>query len=197
MKVIELEVTLEDVEPAVKRALIVPLNIQLDHLHDALQAALGWTNTHLYMIMSGGNTWSTLDPDYPNEDLNAEKYTLKQLIALTGSDSFDYIYDFGDGWEHCVSIGKAFDAIGTEVYPKLLSATGACPPEDIGGPPGYEDFLEVLADKEHPDYAEVMEWRNEEFNPNDAEEEALKENVHRVASALYGKATNVVPFSTS
>jgi hypothetical protein len=46
-RIARLKITLNDVKPQVLRRIEVPLTIRLDRLHEALQAALGWTNSHL------------------------------------------------------------------------------------------------------------------------------------------------------
>src|SRR3546814_3109877 len=65
---------------------------------------------------------------------------------LVGAKTLKYLYDFGDGWEHTIKIERLVDAVPGVIYPRLIEATGRCPPEDIGGPWGYGDFLEAIAD---------------------------------------------------
>ncbi len=181
MNIIELKVTMEDVEPEVKRNLLVPLDINLDYLHDILQAALGWTNSHLYMFQAAHSTWGMSDPDWETEDLPAHETTLMELLEDTGVRTFDYLYDFGDGWEHRIRIGKISDPVSGHIYPQLTYAAGRCPPEDVGGALGYEYFLEVMTNKKHPEYEELLEWCGEPFNPNDADEQYLKNRVNCLA----------------
>ncbi len=73
MSIIEIKVTLEDIKPAVTRTLQVPADIRLDWLHQTLQAAMGWTNSHLYMFEADRATWGIADPDFGGEDLPANK----------------------------------------------------------------------------------------------------------------------------
>jgi len=184
MDVVELKVTLEDVEPKVKRTLWVPLNIRLDHLHLALQATLGWDNDHLYMFQVGQVTWGVADPDWGGDDLPADKTSLMELRDDTGVRVFKYLYDFGDGWEHKIRIGKVASATPGQFYPQITSIEGRCPPEDIGGPPGYAYFLEVMADKHHPEYDEMMEIHGESFDPNDLEADQIPERIKYFAEWL-------------
>ena len=53
-------------------------------------------------------------------------------------------------------------------YPYLIEASGHCPPEDIGGPWGYAEFLEAIQDPKHKRYEELSEWVEVPFDPNDA-----------------------------
>jgi hypothetical protein len=184
MDVVELKVTLEDVEPKVKRTLWVPLDIRLDHLHLALQATLGWDNDHLYMFQVGQATWGEADPDWGGDDLPADKTSLIELRDDTGVRVFKYLYDFGDGWEHKIRIGKVASAAPGQFYPQITSIEGRCPPEDIGGPPGYAYFLEVMADKHHPEYDEMMEIHGESFDPNDLEADHISERIKCFAEWL-------------
>ena len=125
MKVLELKVTLEDVEPKVKRTLWVPLDIRLDHLHSTLQAALGWENDHLYMFQVGQTTWGEADPEWGDDDLPADKTSLIKMLEDTEARSFKYLYDFGDGWEHKIRIGKVANAVQGQLYPQVtLNQTG-------------------------------------------------------------------------
>lgn len=94
MSIIALKITLEYIEPAVTRTLQVPANIRLDRLHLTIQAAMGWTNSHLYMFEAGGATWGLPDPDFGGEDLPANKTTLAEVIEDTGARTINYLYDY-------------------------------------------------------------------------------------------------------
>ena len=77
-----------------------------------------------------------------------------------------YLYDFGDGWEHTIKIERIADATPGVAYPRLVDVTGRCPPEDIGGPWGYGEFLEAIADPKHVRHAELTEWTGDAFDPD-------------------------------
>ena len=181
MKIVEIKITLEDVKPTVSRILQVPADIRLDRLHLTLQAAFGWTNSHLYMFEAEGATWGLVDPEFGVEDHPANKTTLSQVVEDTSKKTINYIYDFGDNWEHKIKIGKITDPVHGELYPELTEVTGKCPPEDIGGFPGYEHFLEAIADPEHPEHDELKEWYGETFDPNQPETNQLILNVLKLA----------------
>jgi len=130
-----LKVTLADVEPKVVRRVDVPLKIRLDRLHLVMQAAMGWTNSHLFAFTVGGTSWGVADPDFPNDcgdddTLPASEVTLSDLVEDTGTRTFHYLYDFGDDWDHVVRLERVFDADPLERYPQLVMAEGRCPPED-------------------------------------------------------------------
>lgn len=145
----------------------MPFAIKLDRLHSVLQAALGWTDTHLWEFRIRGIGFGLPDPDWDfgNGPLDGRKTTLADAIEDTGAKSFKYLYDFGDGWEHTVKIEKLAPADPTLSYPRLLDGHGRCPPEDVGGPPGYAALLEVLADPEHESHDEMLQWTGGGFDP--------------------------------
>ncbi len=91
MRIIEIKVTLNDIEPKVIRILQVPADIRLDRLHLTLQAALGWTNSHLYMFEAARTTWGVPDPDFGGDELPANKTTLSEVIEDTGQKAINYI----------------------------------------------------------------------------------------------------------
>lgn len=168
MSIARLKITLDDVDPPVMRRVDVPMSIRLDRLHAVLQAALGWTNSHLWEIRARDTGWGLKDPygTFGDGPLDASKTTLIEVVEDMGVKTLKYLYDFGDGWEHTVKIERIVDAEPGAFYPRLLEATGRCPPEDIGGPPGYAEFLEAIADPDHERHEEMTEHYDADFDPN-------------------------------
>ena len=80
-----LKITLNEVKPAVLRRIEVPLTIRLDRLHLVLQAAIGWTNSHLYEIRARDVGWSVPDPDFGDGPLDARKARLLDVLEDTGA----------------------------------------------------------------------------------------------------------------
>jgi hypothetical protein len=78
---------------------------------------------------------------------------------------FQYVYDFGDDWEHAVVIEKVGPLDPDQQYPALITGKRACPPEDCGGVPGYYGLLEVLADPNDEEHAELTELVGDDFDP--------------------------------
>lgn len=178
-----LMITLDSVEPAVARRIEVPYDIRLDRLHLTLQAAFGWTNSHLWEIRARDIGWGIPYPDWPDGPLNAKKATLWGIIEDTEVKTLNYLYDFGDGWEHTIRIKPFIDADPQTKYPILTDASGRCPPEDVGGPWLYEERLEVMANPDHEDYEELIGWWPEDFDPADAPVEDLKAAVAKLAKS--------------
>lgn len=180
--VARLKVTLSDVKPQVLRRFDVPLKIKLSRLHDVIQAAMGWTDSHLYEFRAGGVGWGVPDPDgFFEGPKPASRTSLLDVLEDVGTRTIHYIYDFGDDWHHVVTVEKIGDATPGEEYPRLVRATGACPPEDVGGPPGYAHFLEAIADPSHEAHAEVTEWRGETFDRDDPNIDGILDRFERLA----------------
>jgi Plasmid pRiA4b ORF-3-like protein len=163
-----LKITLDDVRPAVLRRIEVPFDIRLDRLHLAIQAAMGWTNTHLYEIRARDVGWSTpdADADWGNDFLDARKARLGDVLEDLGTKTLKYLYDFGDGWEHTIKIERLTDPEPGIVYPRLTEVSGRCPPEDCGGPWGYAELIEAIKDPKHERHDELTEWIGDDFDPH-------------------------------
>jgi len=181
--VARLKITLDVVKPTVLRRIEVPFDIRLDRLHLTIQAALGWTNSHLYEIRAGDVGWSTLYPeaDWPEDFLDARNARLDKVIEDVGTKTLRYIYDFGDGWKHTINIERLTDTEPGVMYPRLIAATGRCPPEDCGGPWGYAEFLDAIRDPAHERHAELKEWIGCDFDPDNVDSEELAARVATLA----------------
>lgn len=134
MRTTRLRIGLRDVEPAVVRVVDVPASSTLPELHHLLQAAVGWTDSHLHRFDSGTGSWG--QPDDDDDAVRDERGARLADLPAT----FVYRYDFGDGWEHDVEVLGAGDA-----EPGCRYAEGRCPPEDCGGPHGYAELLATSA----------------------------------------------------
>ena len=182
-RIARLLVTLDDVKPPVRRRVEAPLAIRLDRLHLVLQAAMGWTNSHLYEIRARNVGWGLPDPDFGDGPLDAKKARLVDVLEDAGTKTLKYLYDFGDGWEHTVTVERITDAMPGVAYPVLINATGRCPPEDVGGPWGCDEFPNALADPAHENHAKMKDWIGEDFVPTAVDVEALADDVAARAKA--------------
>jgi hypothetical protein len=152
MRTTRLRITMRDVEPAVVRVIDVPADATLRELHGLLQVGLGWTDSHLHQFTADGVHYGVPDPDWG--DLQVQDEAAARLRGLPAR--FEYLYDFGDSWEHDVEVvGRGAEA------PGCVDGTGDCPPEDCGGAPGYEHLREVLADPRHEEHDQLRKWVGE------------------------------------
>ena len=161
-----LKVTLKHVKPLVWRRLAVSSDTTLQKLHKTLQAAMGWYDYHLHQFFIDGCYYSLPHPDNFERDFDEKRFSLRAIAPLPGM-KFRYDYDFGDGWEHAILVEKVLAPDPNERYPVCLAGKRACPPEDVGGPWGYEEFLAAMADPKHPEHDEREEWIGGPFDPEE------------------------------
>ena len=180
IKVLQLKVELQGVRPKVWRRVLVPSSIRLSKLHVVLLRVMGWDGGHLHEFEFAEGRYGVPDPDWPDESLDDEsKVTLNK--ALGYSATFNWTYDFGDNWLHVIKVEKIDDAMPGADYPRLVRAIGACPPEDVGGFPGYADFLDAMADPKHEEHGRMVEWYGGKFDPDEAEIGRILDKFERLA----------------
>jgi hypothetical protein len=153
-------------KPPVWRRVQLRADTRLDQLHEILQAALGWENYHMHVFSLGEEEFGIPDPELGFSD--ERQVTLGELIDLGAR--FRYTYDFGDDWEHEINVEDLLDADPHTHYPALVAAKGACPPEDCGGPWGYADLKQIIADPNDEQHQERLQWLSldnaTDFDPN-------------------------------
>jgi hypothetical protein len=179
-KIFELEIVLEAVEPPVWRRVQVPGEVSLAVLHEVVQSAMGWTNSHLHEFEIEGRRYGLPDPDWDDHDVTDEA-TSKLFRVVKQGDRFGYLYDFGDSWAHRLTVEKITSPEPGVRYPRCVSGQGACPPEDVGGPWGYEEFQAVLADPSHPEHDERLEWAGVLVDPNRLDLDEADQALQRLA----------------
>jgi hypothetical protein len=164
-----LKITLDVVKPAIWRQLAVPGNANLGWLHAAIQVTMGWTNSHLHMFLVGGRQFS--DPAVMTTDfgggpkvMDENKFLLLD-VAPCEKDVLHYEYDFGDTWLHTILVEKIqrSEPDGATTA-ECLAGKGACPPEDCGGPCGYQDLLKILRNPRHAEHNSMKEWIGRPFD---------------------------------
>lgn len=166
----QLKVVLLGCKPPVWRRIQVPGDARLDWLHAVLQVAIGWTNSHLHQFRVGEDCYSDTRVHFAEfegepEILEARKFTLRQ-IAPREQDALGYEYDFGDSWEHEITVEKILPPDGTAATTaRCLDGARAGPPEDCGGFWGYANLLKILKNRKHPEHRSMKEWLGRAFDP--------------------------------
>ncbi len=137
---LQLKITLKGIsKPPVWRRVQVPGGMTFAALHETIQAAFGWTDTHLHAFEYEGEEIGVPDRDWGEDCADEAETTLAEV--LTGpKDRARYTYDFGDGWEHDIVLEKVLPTQAARSSPVLVTGKGACPPEDCGGPWGYAEL---------------------------------------------------------
>ena len=164
-QVLQCRVWLVDSEPPIWRSFEVSNQITLAALHEILQVVMGWENSHLYAFKVADQRYADPVSEPPEDTLDSTTVSLVSLQLTTGHQ-FTYVYDFGDGWIHQITVGEVLPLPDASTPPRCLEGDRACPPEDSGGIWGYEGLLERLTDYEDPDYEELLEWVGIDFNPD-------------------------------
>lgn len=183
--VFQLKVTLLDTKPPIWRRVLVDGKSTLDQLHEVIQAAFGWWNYHLHEFEVGRTRYGVPDPDEDwGEPPQDERRTRLDAIAGEGS-SFRYTYDFGDGWDHKVTVEKVLPASSTATVPACIDGRRACPPEDCGGTWGYRELLEILANPAHPEHDERREWIGRPFDPEAFDPSEFEDNLRNGRLAVF------------
>lgn len=159
-----LRIALQHIEPLIWRRVHVATDISLPKLHDVLQVVMGWTDSHLHSFRIGDRGYTNSEEF---EDLNMLPEKGHNLGALLGDTirEFEYEYDFGDGWEHRIIVEATGKRVADWPYPLCVAGERACPPEDVGGVLGYEDFLKAIADPTHEEHERTLVWIGGPFDP--------------------------------
>lgn len=183
-KIYQLMIVLSESEPPVWRRMLVPSGATLYDLHWIIQLGMGWTNSHLHQFIIDEQYYS--DPEFElGEDLepvhDENRTTLDKIFSREGS-RFIYEYDFGDCWNHEVTVEKILRPVEGETYPRLIGGERACPPEDCGSVSGYAHFLEAIGDPTHEEHDQLLEWAGGEFDPERFDIERINRQFKRWAS---------------
>ena len=166
----QFKITLLDARPSIWRRIRVK-DGPLDKLHEHIQTAMGWTNSHLHHFQIGERLYGDrLLMEENFEEMGYEDSTRTKISAILPTTGkrfrFGYEYDFGDSWQHDVLFEGCVRADKDQRHPLCLEGAGACPPEDVGGTGGYVEFLAAMADPQHDRHEEFREWIGGSFDPD-------------------------------
>jgi hypothetical protein len=179
----QFKITLLDTRPPIWRRIQVK-DGTLDNLHEHIQTAMGWTNSHLHHFRVGERLYG--DPLLMQENFEEMEYEdstttkLSDILPKSGRRfRFEYQYDFGDGWRHEVLFEGCVEAEPGKKYPLCLEGARACPPEDVGGVWGYADFMKAIQNPDHEDHEGMLEWAGGSFDPEAFDRAAATREMRR------------------
>ncbi len=172
------------------RELVVPSNLNLESLGHILVVVMGWEGYHLHHFIKGYDYYAIPDEEFGGEDPfgglfgpspvknhDSRDYTVGDLLSRKRS-WIDYEYDFGDSWEHRVTVADTRKYVkGEERKVELIAGANACPPEDCGGVWGYEELLESLKRPQSKRAKEFRQWLGYTFDPTEFDLEEMKLDV--------------------
>ena len=161
-----LRVELEYIQPPIWRQISVDGQRTLGELHQVLQVAMGWTDSHLHEFIINGEHYAAPHPDDDRERKITDERGIKLQRLLEPGLQFVYVYDFGDHWRHLIRVEKAEAIDASQGLASVLAGERACPPEDCGGPHIYGEFLKNLEiDPKGSEVRDFMRWVRKDFRP--------------------------------
>lgn len=179
----ELRIQLRDMKPEVWRGLLVPADVPLGILHEIIQVAFGWQNRHPHDFTVGDICFGIVDEDEDeNELLCVDEYAAPLGAVARLGTVFRYRYDFGDDWEHDVTV-KGITSDGDDAF-KCIGGARSSPPEDCGGAPGYERMLQILADPTHDEHRDMKKWVGKDFDPEKLDLPAVNKELSALLKRL-------------
>src|SRR5205823_3065933 len=169
--------------PPIWRRIEVP-DCSLGDLHGVIQTVMGWTDSHMHQFVVRGTYYGRTAPDdfgfgTDMEVEDEEGILLSQIVTGGRKVKFRYEYDFGDGWQHDIEFERVVEREPKVKYPRCVEGKRACPPEDVGGPWGYADFLEAIADPKHENHRDMKEWVGGKFDPEKFSVEAVNKELRQ------------------
>ena len=175
-------IELKHTDPLIWRQVEAPTSITLKVLHDIIQQTIGWFDCHLWEFTIGKQRYGlAMDEDWGGEPRKeAIKVRLRDIIR-TPKTVIDYVYDFGDHWEHRIIVTDPRPGDPQVSYPRYIGGEGAGPPEDCGGIPGFYELLAARADPKHPGHAQAREWLDD-YDPHKIDELPIKYALDRIAN---------------
>ncbi|WP_462318904.1 plasmid pRiA4b ORF-3 family protein [Marinilabilia sp.] len=152
-QIYQVKVELQGIEPSIWRRLQIPADLFLHDFHKVLQTAMGWENQHLHIFMRGNRLFGPSDDEWLNNP-RFQDYTIVRVNDLLRNpgDSIVYQYDMGDNWRHLITLEKQTEPEPLEYYPVCVDGARECPPEDCGGPYGYQEMIAAVKDPSNPQH---------------------------------------------
>ncbi|HEY7254529.1 MAG TPA: plasmid pRiA4b ORF-3 family protein [Methylomirabilota bacterium] len=176
----QLKVTLADIEPPIWRRITVRGDLPLDRLHAVFQKAMGWQSSHLHEWIVGGRRYGEPVPDEPHYEVEDEsQMTLREAAPIEGT-RLEYLYDLGDSWTHDVVVEQISPPDPAALSARCLAGERTCPPEDCGGVPGYQDFLEAIRNPRHPEHNDLLAWAGGRLDPEAFDLAAVNRKLRRL-----------------
>lgn len=180
-----LNVTLQEIRPAIWRRIRVAGDLTLRELHHILQIALGWTDSHLHEFEIDGKRYGMPDPqeDIGEPPLDEQNYRLNELLQK-GSHA-EYLYDFGDDWRNEIVVEDEEPAKRGALKAECLAGARACPPEDSRGAHGYQELLKAVADPTNKRHRELLEWVGPYFAPEEFDLDSINRALRGAGSVRW------------
>lgn len=174
-------IELRDTDPLIWREVEVPTSVTLKVMHDIIQVVMGWFDYHLWEFTVAKRRYGLpMDEDWGTEPrIEAARVRLRDVLK-PGRTTIAYLYDFGDSWDHKLTVTAVRQGEPGIEYPRYIGGEWNAPPEDCGGIPGFYETLDAIADPDHPNHADAVEWFDE-YDPKLIDDEPIKYALSRIA----------------
>ncbi len=181
-EIVLVRIELRDTDPLIWREVEVPTSITLKGLHDIIQAVMGWLDYHLWEFTVGEHRYGLpMDEDWGTPPRQRAAAVRLRDVLKPRQTTITYLYDFGDSWEHRLTVTGVRGGDPASLYPRYVGGERNAPPEDCGGIPGFYDMLDALADPDHPNHADATEWADD-YDPDTIDELPIKYALLRIAN---------------
>jgi len=190
-EIANVRIELRHTDPLIWRQVEVPTSITLKVLHDIIQAAMGWFDCHLWEFTIGKQRYGLpiKDDRGVQSTIAASKVRLRDMLKPRKT-VIEYIYDFGDSWEHRLIVTHVRAGEPGISYPRYIGGERNGPLEDCGGIPGFYELLEALADPTQPNHADLKEWAGD-FDPRTFDDLPIKYALGRIANRRNAARTRI------
>ncbi|WP_213819002.1 IS1096 element passenger TnpR family protein [Garciella nitratireducens] len=167
-RILQLHIRLKDINPIIWRRILVKEEMNFYTFNQIIQKVMGWSGFQQYEFQIHGQciseqTQEDLWEEY-TEIISPKEKTLAEYF-LQPNDFFTYTYDFGDNWVHEILVEDIYEQEEKRKYPVCLDGERRGPVENIGGPWGYMELLNIIENPEDPQYQQVIEWLGQDFDP--------------------------------
>jgi len=183
----QIRVLLRDSHPAIWRRILVRSDLTLRGLHQVLQTTMGWRNSHFHQFTFRGKYYGRPDPEGELKTIDDAKARIEDVVTGKGQ-CLKYEYDLGDSWEHFLTIEKVMPLDEDKPPALCLAGERACPPEDVGGTPGYEEFLEAVRHPNHKDHKDMIRWAGGAFDSEAFDLSQVSRQLQKTVRKPRGKA---------
>lgn len=192
LQIATLRIDLKDSDPPIWRLVEVPTSVTLKVLHDIVQAAMGWFDYHLWEMRIGGQTYGIpTDDDWGSAPCkDGTRIRLRDVLA-PGTTTIAYSYDFGDDWQHALTLSDVRQGDAAIAYPRFIGGERNCPPEDCGGISGFYEMLEIRSDPTLEQYAGINDWL-EGYDPEELDVLPIEAALGRIAARRNAAAKRIV-----
>jgi Plasmid pRiA4b ORF-3-like protein len=186
-RIARIKITLNDIKPVIWRRVEAPLTSSLKALHEVIQAVMLFENYHLFQFDIGKRgeerRYGIPDPDGGDWIKVSDAKNMKLGTVIdNGFKTFAYTYDFGDNWEHTITVEAVGAADPAHAYPRFIDGSRRAPPEDCGGWPGFENFLEAMTKPRHPERKNLVQWYGRVFDPEDISLADINKRIAKLAN---------------